>query len=93
MWCAAQVTERMWKFVVYRYDDEATALTHANKLWSCWILYKRDGTALTETLTGGKAVGFTFGLPFKRIRKHVEGQAVGALPAMARYPSFLKAAS
>ena len=81
------VTERLWKFVVIRHVDEASALNHAARFWSCWVLFRKDANGVYEEVcVGGKTAALTMGMPHKSIRAYVAAN-FGELDSMARRPS------
>ena len=93
-WGYLLVTERFWKYVVIGHDDEALAKKHAEKLWSCWVLFKRDQSmtsppgVYTEVKAGGVSAPLTFGKVHPKIRNYVS-QNVGRLTRLARRASYV----
>ena len=82
------VTERLFNMVVIRHVDEEAAKQHADRFWSCWVLFKKDGDtgSYEEVGKGGKTAALTMGKPHNSIRKYVAAN-FGTLDAVARRPS------
>ena len=61
------VTEKgLGNYAIAYFEDESSARREAALLWSCWVLFRKEGAALKELTSGG--IGFAFTLD--GIRNH-----------------------
>ena len=86
-WAYLIVTEQVWKYGVFGFDDLAAAQAHAAKMFTCWVLYEQTAPGTySEIELGGMSAGMTFGLVHPKIRKWAEARGTKLSSIAVRAP-------
>ena len=81
------MTEQVWKYGVFGFDDLAAAQAHAAKMFTCWVLYEQTAPGTySEIELGGMSAGMTFGLVHPKIRKWAEARGTKLSSIAVRAP-------